>query len=148
MQARSIHRPSPAYGWHTWSPAGDAIAYEVGRGGSRRIDIIDVSTQQTRELIGKKQFGACEVWAPDWSPANDRIVFTTCKRELYVLSVDGTGLSRLAGSAYAPRWVPDGTSVYFLMGNRLMRVSASGGAAQRLGVSPYFGGPFSIGPAQ
>jgi hypothetical protein len=38
--------------------------------------------------------------------------------------------------------------VYFLMGYRLMRVSASGGAAQRLGLSPYYGGPFSIGPAQ
>jgi Tol biopolymer transport system component len=139
---------SPAYGWHAWSPAGDAIAYEVGRGGSRRIDIIDVSTSRTRELVGKKQFGDCEVWAPDWSPTNDRIVFTTCKRELYVVSVDGTGLARLAGSAYAPRWAPDGTSVYFLMGNRLMHVSASGGAAQRLGVSPYYGGPFSIGPAQ
>jgi Tol biopolymer transport system component len=143
-----LHYTSPAYGWHTWSPAGDTIAYEVGRGGSRRIDVIDVTTWRTRELVGKKQFGACEVWAPDWSPTNDRIVFTTCKRELYVVSVDGTGLSRIAESAYAPRWAPDGTSVYFLAGNRLMRVSASGGAAQWLGVSPYYGGPFSIGPAQ
>jgi Tol biopolymer transport system component len=143
-----LQHTTPAYGWHTWSPAGDTIAYEVGRGGSRRIDLIDVNTQRTRELVGKEQFGACEVWAPDWSPSNDRIVFTTCKRELYVVSADGTGRSLLAESAYAPRWAPDGTSVYFLMGNRLMRVSANGGAAQRLGVSPYYGGPFSIGPAQ
>lgn len=143
-----LQNTTPAYGWHTWSPAGDAIAYEVGRGGSRRIDVIDVHTQRARELVGKKQFGECELWAPDWSPSNDRIVFTTCKKELYVVSVDGTGLSRLAESAYAPRWAPDGTSVLFLTGNRLMRVSASGGAAQRLGVSPYYGGPFSIGPAQ
>jgi hypothetical protein len=35
---------SPSYGWHTWSTAGDAIAYEVGRGGSRHIDVIDVSS--------------------------------------------------------------------------------------------------------
>lgn len=139
---------SPAYSWHTWSPAGDTIAYEVGRGGSRRIDLIDVTTWKTRELVGKKQFGPCEVWAPDWSPTNDRIVFTTCKRELYVVSVDGTGLARLAESAYAPRWAPDGTSIYFLTRNRLMRIAASGGAAQQLGVSPYYGGPFSIGPAQ
>ena len=143
-----LQSTSPAYGWHTWSPAGDVIAYEVGRGGSRRIDVIDVATSRTRELIGKKQFGACEVWAPDWSPTSDRIVFTTCKRELYVVNGDGTGLTRLAESAYAPRWAPDGTSIYFLTGYRLMRVSASGGAAQRLGVSPYYGGPFSIGPVQ
>ena len=138
----------PVFGWHAWSPAGDTIAYEVGRGGSRRIDLLDVATLRTRELVGQKQFGACEVWAPDWSPTNDRIVFTTCKRELHVVNADGTGLFRLAESAYAPRWAPDGTSVYFLSANRLMRVSASGGIAQRLGVSPYYGGPFSIGPAQ
>ena len=137
---------TPAYSWHTWSPAGDMIAYDVGRGGSRRIDVIDIKTLRTRELVGKRQFGACEVWAPDWSPTNDRLVFTTCKRELYVVAVDGTGLSRLAESAYAPRWAPDGASIYFLTGNRLMRVDASGGAAQLLGVSPYYGGPFSIGP--
>ena len=143
-----LHDTSPAYSWHTWSPAGNAIAYEVGRGGSRRIDVIDVTTTRRRELVGKKQFGDCEVWAPDWSPTNDRIVFTTCKRELYVVNADGTDLSRLAESAYAPRWAPDGTSIYFLTGYQLMRVSASGGAAQRLGVAPYYGGPFSIGPAQ
>ena len=114
----------------------------------RSGDVIDVATWNTRELVGKKQFGACEVWAPDWSPTNDRIVFTTCKRELYVVSVDGTGLARLAESAYAPRWAPDGTSIYFLVGNRLMRIAASGGATQQLGVSPYYGGPFSIGPVQ
>ena len=143
-----LQSTSPAYSWHTWSPSGDTIAYELGRGGSRRIDVVDVTSQRTRELVGKKQFGACEVWAPDWSPTHDRIVFTTCKKELYVVSVDGTGLSRLAESAYAPRWAPDGTSVYFLTGNRLMRVSASGGAARQVGVSPHYGGPFSIGPAQ
>jgi Tol biopolymer transport system component len=139
---------SPAYSWHTWSPAGDMIAYEVGRGGSRRIDVIDVKTWRTREVVGARQFGGCEVWAPDWSPTSDRLVFTTCKRELYVVGVDGSGLSRLAGSAYAPRWAPDGMAIFFLSDNRLMRVNASGGTARQLGVSPYYGGPFSIGRAQ
>jgi Tol biopolymer transport system component len=138
----------PSYGWHAWSPAGDAIAYGVGRGGSRRIEIIDTSTWQIRELMGGKQFGTCEVWAPDWSPVSDHIVFTSCKRELYVVNVDGTGLSLLAESAYAPRWAPDGKSIFFLRGSSLMRVAASGGPAQQVGVSPYYGGPFSIGPAQ
>ena len=145
---RPLQDTSPAYGWHTWSPAGDRIAYEVGRGGSRRIDVIDLATSATRELVGKQQFGACEVWAPDWSPAGDRIVFTTCKRDLFVVNADGTALSRLAESAYAPRWAPDGLSVYFLAVNRLMRVSASGGPARQLGLSPYYGGPFSIGRYQ
>ena len=135
-------------GWHTWSAAGDAIAFDVGRGGSRRIDVIDVASWRTRELVGKKQFGDCEVWAPDWSPTSDRIVFTTCKRQLYAVNGDGSELSLLAESAYAPRWAPDGTSVYFLSANRLMRVGRNGGQVERVGVSPYVGGPFSIGPAR
>jgi Tol biopolymer transport system component len=138
----------PIAGWASWSPAGDAIAYHVGKGGNRRIDVVDVATWKTRELIGKKQFGACEVWAPDWSPVGDRIAFTSCKRELYVVNVDGTGLSLLARSAYAPRWAPDGQSIFFLAGSSLMRIAASGGPVRPLGVSPYYGGPFSIGPAQ
>jgi Tol biopolymer transport system component len=108
-----------------WSRDGARLSYESAI--DRRLHIVELRS---------------------WSPTNDRIVFTTCKRELYVVNLDGTGLSRLAESAYAPRWAPDGTSIYFLMGNRLMRVSASGGAAQRLGMSPYYGGPFSIGPAR
>ena len=140
----------PFAGWHAWSPAGDAIVYEKGRGGSRRIDVIDVATRKTREVIGKKQFGNCKVWAPDWSPVSDRIVFTTCqaRRELYAVNIDGTALTFLAGDACAPGWAPDGSAVYVLRGNRLMRVAASGGPARRLGVSPYFGGPFSIGLLQ
>jgi Tol biopolymer transport system component len=139
---------SPAHSWHTWSAAGDAIAYEVGRGGSRRINVIDVATWRTRELVATKQFGTCEVWAPDWSPISDRLVFTTCKRQLFAINGDGTGLVLLAESAYAPRWAPDGMSILFLSAQRLMRIEASGGRAQQLGVSPYLGGPFSIGPAQ
>jgi len=145
---RLLPSTSPSYGWHAWSPAGNAIAYEVGRGGSRRIEMIDIASWRTRELVGTKQFGTCELWAPDWSPVSDQIVFTSCKRELFVVNVDGTGLSRLADSAYAPRWAPDGQSIFFLRGNRLMRVAAGGGPAQQVGVSPYYGGPFSIGPAQ
>jgi len=140
--------PYTSSGWHTWSPAGDAIAYHVGWGGSRAINVIDLASLRTRELVGKKRFGPCEVWAPDWSPMSDRLVFTSCRRELYVVNVDGTGLSLLAESAYAPRWAPDGTTILFLRGNRLMRVSASGGPARQLGVSPYYGGPFSIGPVR
>jgi Tol biopolymer transport system component len=143
-----LQNTTPSYGWHTWSPAGDMMVYEVGKGGSRRLDLIDVKALRTRELVGKNQFGACEVWAPDWSPTSDRVVFTTCKRELYVINVDGTGLARLAESAYAPRWAPDGTSIYFLNGTRLMRVSANGGSLRQVGVSPYYGAPFSIGATQ
>lgn len=136
---------SPAYSWHSWSPAGDAIVYELGRGGSRRIDMIDLATWKTRTLVGKAQFGVCELWAPDWSPAGDRIAFTSCDKTLYVINVDGTGLTPLAVSAYAPRWSPDGSSLLFLSGQTLMRVVPGAGKAVRLGMLPYYGSPFSVG---
>ena len=138
---------SPA-SWHSWSPQGDAIAYEIGRGGTRRIDVIDLGTWRTRRLMGPAQFGACEVWAPDWSPAGDRIAFTSCDQTLYVVNADGTGLTKLAASAYAPRWSIDGKSLLFLRGRTLERIPADGGRAEHVGVLPYYGGPFSVGPIQ
>jgi Tol biopolymer transport system component len=133
-------------GWHSWSPTGDAIVYQTGRGGSRRIDIIDLATSSPRSLVGPAQFGACEVWAPDWSPAGDRIAFTSCDQKLYIVQVDGTGLRPVAASAYAPRWSIDGKSLLFLSRGRLMRVPANGKGVQAIGTLPFHGGPFSVGP--
>jgi Tol biopolymer transport system component len=137
-----------APGWHSWSPRGDAIAYENGRGGSRRIDIVDLASGRTGPLAGPTQFSGCEVWAPDWSPAGDRIAFTSCDRKLYVINADGTGLRAVAVSAYAPRWSIDGTWLLFLTGSTLRRVPADGGRIQSLGQLAYYGGPFSLGAAQ
>jgi Tol biopolymer transport system component len=136
-----------APGWHSWSPRGDAIAYENGRGGSRRIDIVDLATGRTRPLVGPGRFGTCEVWAPDWSPRGDEIAFTSCARKLYIVKADGTGLRTLATPAYAPRWSIDGGSLLFLTGNTLRRVRADGGGIQSLGRLPYVG-PFSLGAVE
>jgi hypothetical protein len=147
----SVDTPLPAASWaswHSWSPAGDAIVYETGRGGSRRIDVLDLTTSSPRSLVGPPQFGACEVWAPDWSPAGDRIAFTSCDQKLYIVNADGTGLRPVAASAYAPRWSIDGKSLLFLSGGRLMRVPADGKGVQDVGTLPYHGGPFSVGPIQ
>ena len=149
--ATSVDTPLPAASWaswHSWSPAGDAIVYETGRGGSRRIDIIDLATSSPHTLVGPAQFGACEVWAPDWSPAGDRIAFTSCDQKLYIVNADGTGLRPVAASAYGPRWSTDGKSLLFLSRRMLMRVPADGEGVQKVGTLPYFGGPFSVGPIQ
>jgi dipeptidyl aminopeptidase/acylaminoacyl peptidase len=142
-------RPETSWaGWHSWSPRGDAIVYQTGRGASRRIDIVDLATASPRSLVGPPQFGACEVWAPDWSPAGDRIAFTSCDGKLYTVKVDGTGLRPVAVSAYAPRWSVDGKSLLFLTGGVLMHVAADGEGLQQIGTLPYRGGPFSVGPIQ
>jgi Tol biopolymer transport system component len=134
-------------GFHSWSPGGNAIVYAPGRGGSRRIDIIDLSTWRTRRLVGPEQFGTCEVWGPDWSPVDDRIAFTTCDGRLFTVNADGTGLTHMAGvtSAYAPRWSPDGHDLFFLTNGTLLRIANDGSlrTAERL---PFRGGPFSLAP--
>jgi Tol biopolymer transport system component len=142
-------RPETSWaGWHSWSPRGDAIVYQTGRGGSRRIDIVDLATASPRSLVGPLQLGACEVWAPDWSPAGDRIAFTSCDQKLYIVNADGTGLRAVAVSAYAPRWSVDGKSLLFLSGGMLMRVAADAEGLQQIGTLRYQGGPFSVGPVQ
>jgi hypothetical protein len=134
-------------GFHSWSPDGSAIVYATGRGGSRRIDVVDLSTWHTRTLVGSQQFGACEVWAPDWSPVDNRIAFTTCDGRLFTVNADGTGLTQVTGVvfAYAPRWSPDGRALFFLQNGTLVRIGDSG-AVQALARLPYKGGPFSLAP--
>jgi len=58
-------------------------------------------------------------WFPDYSPDGKRIVFChdmTGAIELYVINVDGSGLTRLThdnSENIFPRWSPDGTHIVF-----------------------------------
>ncbi len=74
---------------------------------------------------------------PDWSPYGQKIVFTShpatddpinsSHAEIYVINVDGTGLTQLTNNNYeerAPTWSPDGTRIAFMC--RLGVPNASG----------------------
>ena len=52
---------SPALGWHSSSPTGDALVYETGRGGSRRIDII-ISPRGVRVSWSRRPDVEAEFW--------------------------------------------------------------------------------------
>jgi dipeptidyl aminopeptidase/acylaminoacyl peptidase len=133
-------------GWGSWSPQGDEIVFENGRGGSRLLQIIDMSGR-IRQLTYPIDFDKCETWAPAWSPDGHRIAFTACS-SLYTIKPDGTDVRRLTPRlpVYCPRWSVDGSWLLFLSNRTLKRVRADGGAPETLGVLPYRGGPFSLGP--
>ena len=152
-------------GWHSWSPSGEEIVYENGRGGSRVLRIIDLrgNVRDLTRLGDIKQptrFGDikdCETWAPDWSPDGTRISFTACGRDtgrrLYTISPQGTDMQELASGAgaYSPRWSVDAQWIFFLSGDTLMRVRRDGKFLSRVAEipPPYWGAePFSLGMAR
>ena len=56
---------------------------------------------------------------PRWGPDGNRIVFASNRAgnsDIYIVSVDGTGLQRLVGNAAEdgdPSWSPDGSRIVF-----------------------------------
>jgi Tol biopolymer transport system component len=135
--------------WQSWSPSGEEIVYENGRGGSRSLRIISLQGD-VRELTRFGDLKGCETWAPDWSPDGTRISFTACDR-LYTISPQGTDMQQLASGAYSPRWSVDGQWIFFLSGSLLMRVRRDGQFLSRVAEipPPYPGASnFSLGIAR
>jgi len=95
-----------------WSPDGDAIVFEI----QGSIYIVQTSTSKIQELY-KPQDGGCA--EPDWSPANDKIIFR-CWGEnqgFYTIDSDGANFKRVGladiDGAY-PKWSPSGMKFAFI----------------------------------
>ena len=79
-------------------------------------------------------FGAAMALSPD----GRRLVFVACDEKdvdrLYIRSFDSVAVQALAGTEGArfPFWSPDGASIGYFTGDRLARVSASGGPSQTI----------------
>ncbi len=131
-------------GWHWWSPRGDRIVFERGRGGERELFITDLRGHE-RQLTYMRNFSS-ETWAPCWSPDGSRIAFTS-RDNLYTIAPDGAGIKRLTivNGAYSPRWSMDSEWILFKRGDRLMRVRKDGTDLSSIGEYPS-NGPFSLGP--
>ena len=105
-------------GFPGWSPDGEQIVYRRTMPGRNSLQILDVATKASRELIG----GIANYNFPAWSPTGERISFTSDQDgeyDIYSIAVDGTGLRRLARIPWNDahnRWSPDGKWIVFACG--------------------------------
>jgi TolB protein len=115
-----------------WSPDGTMIAFsapEPGPEQSAAIFVMNADGSDVRQLTDNPDGTFDE--DPSWSPDGSRIVFSrnpldlsgpdprpagNSGRDLYTVSIDGTGLTKLVGGPtddFMPDWSPDGSRIAF-----------------------------------
>jgi len=139
---------------HSWSPEGDKIVFDRGRGGSRELFITNLEGRE-RQLTYVKDFGNCETWGPTWAPDGSRIAFSVSeprrKLGLYTIAPDGTEIKKLAipDTAYSPQWSTDSEWIIYRSGDDLMRIRNDGTDIHHIGKllrnEQNSGYPFSLG---
>jgi dipeptidyl aminopeptidase/acylaminoacyl peptidase len=135
-----------------WSPSGDEIVYasnpEPDPDRVFHLDLfaVNVATGKIRTIVHKRTVETQPVWSPD----GKMLAYLGTKRELqssetnmenahvWVANADGSN-QREIGSVIdnpqgAPRWAPDGKSLYTVVGERgvshLYRLALAGGKAE------------------
>ncbi len=100
----------------TWSRDGKYFAIAAKRGGRDDLVIFDMKRYRVHRRIEVPLAGLTN---PSWSPDGTRLVFTGYDgglSDLYIINVDGTGISRLTHDRFAdlhPVWSPNGMTIAF-----------------------------------
>ena len=126
----------------SWSPDGRRIALAAYTDWhqNREIWVINVDGSNLRLLAPLEYAGVFDV---DWSPANNRFVFTSAGfggGDMYVMNTNGRSLRRLAGvKGGGPDWSPDGRRIVFGQEGGVWVMDANGRSRTRL--APSGGSP-------
>ena len=99
-----------------WSPDGKLIAAAAATEGADELLVLEAATGRTIFRVAPP-VDALE--RPDWSPVDERLVFTGLvggQVDLWAVDVDGAHLERLTNDLFeerGPRFTPDGRAVLF-----------------------------------
>lgn len=127
-----------------WSPDGTMFAVTSGQeGGFSAIWVMNANGTSPRRLSTKQPGESVYDTVPSWSPDGTKIVFQRTlsgptSDELFVVNVDGTGLTNLTNTPgfssdeYNPAWSPDGSKIAFSREADLWVMNSDGSGGVKL----------------
>ena len=123
----------------TWSPSGRSIAYESWHGGNLDIYMMDVGTNEHRQLT----FDGNKDRFPAWSPNGKWIAFVserTGRANIYRMDVNGENMKQLTKQegCRRPAWSPDSQWIAFSAEHTLYVMDVQGRQLRELAWATRF----------
>ena len=117
----------------TWAPDGRAFAYYLRQNGNTDIYVMDVSTNEHRQLT----FDGSRDYLPAWSPNGKWIAFVSERAggmDIHRMDANGKNVKQLTdmGTCGKPAWSPDSQSIAFTSSRFLFFMDTEGKRLKRL----------------
>jgi Tol biopolymer transport system component len=114
----------------TFSPDGTQIAYFDGAGDwGHSLRVMNSDGTGTRVVLENAMTtGAGHVAGLDWSPDGRHLVFALDTQGVYVVRIDGSGLTKVSSEGFGgadPHWSPDGSLISYNRGDPLGNTSGA-----------------------
>jgi Tol biopolymer transport system component len=112
--------PDQGHAYRTWlynptfSPDGTQIAYFDGMGDwGHSLRIMNADGSGVRVLFDQAPGEAWHIDDLVWSPDGSRLAFSAQEGGIWVVGVDGSGLTKLIPHGVNPAWSPDGSRISY-----------------------------------